>query len=320
MMSPGRKEGRPPVDLEDRLAALEEENSSNHKELERLYVERDGMRDLHRATLNLLEDVDAERSRYYDIQRALLNLLEDAEEERYKVEMTKGRLEAVNHELEAFSYSVSHDLRAPLRAIKGLSQAVLEDQAPRLDDTGKRYLVLIRDNAVRLEKLIDDILEFSRLNRQAMRSAEVNLGRVASEVFAELNALERSRDITFIVGQVPPAQGDEIMLRQALVNLISNAIKFTRKKERAVIEFGFEPDEGGGSYFVRDNGSGFDMHYADRLFVVFQRLHPASEYEGTGIGLAVVQRIISRHGGRVWGEGEIEKGAVFHFTLSGTEA
>jgi two-component system sensor kinase len=318
MITPGRKEGRP-SDIENRIAALEAENLTNRKELERLYVEREGMRDLHRATLNLLEDVDAERSKSYDTQRALLNLLEDAEEERTKVETTKAVLESVNHELEAFSYSVSHDLRAPLRAMKGLSQAVLEDQAPLLDDTGRRYLTLIRDNAVRMETLIDDILEFSRLNRQAMKSSDVDMGKIASEVFAELSALENDRDITFAAGSVPPAMGDESMIRQVLMNLISNAIKFTRKREKAVIEFGFQPDQGGGSYYVRDNGAGFEMQYANRLFGVFQRLHPASEYEGTGVGLAVVQRVISRHGGKIWAEGEVDRGAVFHFTLPGSK-
>jgi two-component system sensor kinase len=318
MITPGWKEGRP-SDIENRIAALEAENLTNRKELERLYVEREGMRDLHRATLNLLEDVDAERSKSYDTQRALLNLLEDAEEERTKVETTKAVLESVNHELEAFSYSVSHDLRAPLRAMKGLSQAVLEDQAPLLDDMGRRYLTLIRDNAVRMETLIDDILEFSRLNRQAMKSSDVDMGKIASEVFAELSALENDRDITFAAGCVPPAMGDESMIRQVLMNLISNAIKFTRKREKAVIEFGFQPDQGGGSYYVRDNGVGFEMQYANRLFGVFQRLHPASEYEGTGVGLAVVQRVISRHGGKIWAEGEVDRGAVFHFTLPGSK-
>lgn len=304
-----------PGALEKRLADMEEENRSCRLELERLNAERDGMRSLHRATLNLLEDVEAERSKSYDTQRALMNILEDVEDERSKVEVTKARLEALNHELEAFSYSVSHDLRAPLRAIKGLSQAVLEDQSPRLDETGQRYLRLIRDNAVRMERLIDDILEFSRLNRQAMKSSEVDIQGIASTVFAELCALERGRHITFCAGQAPPAEGDEAMIRQVMMNLLSNAIKFTRNKEHAVIEFGYEPDEGGGYYYVKDNGAGFDPQYADRLFVVFQRLHPAAEYDGTGVGLAVVQRIIGRHGGHVWAEGEVGKGAVFRFTL-----
>lgn len=313
------QDGRLAEDPERRLRALEDENRQNRQELERLYAEREGMRNLHRATLNLLEDVDEERSKYYDAQSALLNLLEDAEEERSRVESTKARLESVNNELEAFSYSVSHDLRAPLRAIRGLSQAVMEDQSDRLDETGWRYLALIRDNAIKMERLIDDILDFSRLNRQAMRSSEVDLTGIAGSVFAELYALEEERVITFIAGKAPPATGDEVMLRQVLTNLISNAIKFTRSREEAVIEFGFDPGRGG-SYYVRDNGAGFESQYADRLFVVFQRLHPASEYEGSGVGLALVQRIIGRHGGRVWAEGEKGKGAAFYFTLPGTPA
>jgi len=309
------KSGRRPEDLEILLSEMEEENRSCRQELQRLNAEREGMMDLHRATLNLLEDVDAERRKSFDTQRALLNILEDVEDERSRAEATKARLEALNNELEAFSYSVSHDLRAPLRAIKGLSQAVLEDQSPRLDQTGQRYLTLIRDNAIRMETLIEDILEFSRFNRQTMKTSEVDLQGIARTVFAELSALERDRDITFFVGQMPTVEGDEAMLRQVIMNLLSNAIKFTKHKEKAVIEFGYEPGEGGGSYYVKDNGAGFDPQYADRLFIVFQRLHPAAEYDGTGVGLAVVQRIIGRHGGRVWAEGEIGKGAVFHFTL-----
>jgi light-regulated signal transduction histidine kinase (bacteriophytochrome) len=145
------------------------------------------------------------------------------------------------------------------------------------------------------------------------------MGKIASEVFAELSALENGRDITFAAGSVPSARGDEAMIRQVLVNLISNAIKFTRKREKAVIEFGFQLDQSGGSYYIRDNGVGFEMQYANRLFGVFQRLHPASEYEGTGVGLAVVQRVISRHGGRIWAEGGVDRGAAFHFTLPGSK-
>lgn len=303
----------PPSELYERLAALEVENALVRRELERLYAEREGMRDLHRATLNLLEDVDEERSRYYNAQRALLNLLEDADEERSKVEYTKARLELVNNELETFSSSVSHDLQAPLRAIKGLSQAVLEDQQDRLDDAGKRYLVLMRDNALKMEILIEDVLEFSRLNRQSMKRSHIDLSAITRSTFAELCSLEPGRNIALVANETPLITGDEAMLRRVLSNLLSNAIKFTRDREEALIEFGFEPESG--SYYVRDNGVGFDMQYADQLFDAFHRLHPASEYKGTGMGLALVKRIISRHGGRIWAVGGDERGASFHFTL-----
>jgi|ADurb_Met_01_Slu_FD_contig_31_278922_length_1395_multi_6_in_0_out_0_1 signal transduction histidine kinase len=307
-----RRDGTP-SELHERLSALEKENALARLELERLNAEREGMRDLHRATLNLLEDVDEERSKYYNAQRALLNLLEDADEERSRVEHTKARLELVNNELETFSSSVSHDLQAPLRAIKGLSQAVLEDQQDRLDEVGRRYLVLMRDSAIKMEILIEDVLEFSRLNRQSMMRSHIDLSSIARSTFAELYALEQGRNIALVTNGTPLVTGDEAMLRRVMSNLLSNSIKFTRDREDALIEFGFEPESG--SYYVRDNGVGFDMQYADRLFDVFHRLHPGSEYKGTGMGLALVKRIIGRHGGRIWAVGDAGKGASFHFTL-----
>ena len=190
-----------------RLSALEKENALARLELERLNAEREGMRDLHRATLNLLEDVDEERSKYYNAQRALLNLLEDADEERSRVEHTKARLELVNNELETFSSSVSHDLQAPLQAIKGLSQAVLEDQQDRLDEVGRRYLVPMRDSAIKMEILIEDVLEFSRLNRQSMMRSHIDLSSIARSTFAELYALEQGRNIALVTNGTPLVTG-----------------------------------------------------------------------------------------------------------------
>lgn len=268
-----------------------------------------------RATLNVLEDFDDEQRALADTQGALMNMLEDVEAERAEAEQAKALLEAVNKELEAFTYSVSHDLRAPLRAISGFTEAVVEDYGPRLDDEGKRYLGLIKSNAHQMGQLIDDLLSFSRLSRVPMTDAPVDMGGLARTVFAELVSVERSRRVEFALGPVPPARGDPALVRQVLVNLLSNAIKFTRTRKQAVVEFGYAPERGAGAYFVRDNGVGFDMKYVGKLFGVFQRLHPVTEFEGTGVGLALVQRILSRHGGRAWAEGALDQGAVFFFTL-----
>jgi two-component system sensor kinase len=317
VMSPDRGEGETtdPKELQAQLHDLEEAYATALRKLEDFDAEREKLRSLQRATVNLLEDMDDERRRSFGTQRALLNMLEDIDEERSKVEHTKSVLESVNNELEAFSYSVSHDLRAPLRAISGFSQAVLEDYAPLLDDEGKRYLGLIQDNANRMGQLIDDLLTFSRLGRQSMSEAEIDMDALARSVFEELAAQEEGRRIDWTTLPVPPARGDLAMVRQVMVNLLSNAIKFTRTREVAIIEFGYETDAEG-SYYVKDNGVGFDMQYMNKLFGVFQRLHSVTEFEGTGVGLALVNRIITRHGGRVWAEGQVGQGATFHFTLS----
>ncbi len=283
--------------------------------LEDFDEEREKLQMLQRATMNLLEDVESEREKSDDMQRALLNILEDIEIERAKTEGAKSSLEAANKELESFSYSASHDLQAPLRAISGFSQAVLEDYAPKLDDHGKRYLRLIQENAQRMGQLIDDLLAFSRLGRQQMNEESIDMGALGTSVFDELVALEPDHNIQFLVLDVPSTKGDSNMIRQVLANLIANSIKFTRKKDMAIIELGYLSDLNEGAYFVRDNGAGFDMKYADKLFGVFQRLHSATEFEGTGVGLALIQRIITRHGGKVWAEGEPGQGATFYFTL-----
>jgi two-component system sensor kinase len=270
---------------------------------------------IQKATLNLLEDMDEERSKLGDTQRALLNMLEDIEVERIKVEGAKLLAESANKELEAFSYSVSHDLRAPLRAISGFSQAVMEDYAPRLDDEGKRYLGLIQENAHRMGRLIDDLLTFSRLGRQQMTESEIDMGSLAKSVFDELSTQEPGRKIKFTIKPSPPVSGDHSMIRQVIANLLSNAVKFTRTREEAQIEFGYLPELGDGAYYIKDNGVGFDMQYVGKLFGVFQRLHSISEFEGTGVGLALVYRIVTRHGGRVWAEGIVNQGATFYFTL-----
>jgi two-component system sensor kinase len=224
-------------------------------------------------------------------------------------------LEEANAELEAFAYSVSHDLRAPLRAIDGFSHILLDDYATQLDDEGRRLLNQVRGNAIRMARLIDDILAFSRMSRREMAATAVDMTELARDVAAEIASSCEGRRIRFEIAELPPARGDREMMRQVLVNLLSNAAKFTRSRSEAVIEIGATMTADGVSYYVRDNGVGFDMNYVGKLFGVFERLHLQKDYEGTGIGLAIVKRVITRHGGRVWAEGKVEEGATFHFFL-----
>lgn len=224
-------------------------------------------------------------------------------------------LEQVNAELEAFAYSVSHDLRAPLRAIDGYSHMLLDEHAAALDDEGRRLLNTVRFNALRMGRLIDDMLSFSRMSRREMAAMAVDMTRLAQDAAAELQAAVPERSLRFEIAELPPAQGDRDMLRQVLVNLLSNAVKFTRVRDEAVIEVGGTATADGATYYVKDNGVGFDMKYVDKLFGVFERLHAQKDYEGTGIGLAIVKRIVVRHGGRVWAESKEGGGTVFHFFL-----
>jgi len=302
--------------LQERMEALEQTYQATLNILEDIEHERAKSLDTQRALLNMLEDIDDDKAKAVDAQRALLNMLEDIEEERIEVERARVALIVANKELEGFSYSVSHDLRAPLRAVSGFSQALMEDEPDRLSDEGKRYLMLIQENAHRMGRLIDDLLAFSRLSRQQMLDQEVDMDELAKSVFDELRNLEPSRKIELSLSGSPIARGDAAMLRQVMVNLISNAIKFTRPKEVAKIEFGFDPGVEGGAYYVKDNGVGFDMRYANKLFGVFQRLHSPKDFEGTGVGLALVSRIIGRHGGKAWAVGEVGKGAMFYFTIN----
>lgn len=224
-------------------------------------------------------------------------------------------LAAVNDELEAFNYSVSHDLRAPLRTIDGFSQALLEDYEDKLDDEGKDYLGRTRAASQRMGILIDDLLNLSRVTRGDLRYEEVDLSNIARQVQKELEEGNPGRNVTFEIAEGAVTMGDPNLLRAVLDNLIGNAWKFTGNHETGKIEFGVTEDEGRPAFFVKDDGAGFDMNYADNLFGAFQRLHGMTEFSGTGIGLATVQRIIHRHGGRVWAEGEVEAGATFYFTI-----
>ena len=225
-------------------------------------------------------------------------------------------LQATNKELEAFAYSVSHDLRAPLRHVAGYAELLQKNAAAQLDDKSRRYMTLIVEAARRMGHLIDDLLAFSRIGRAETRKTRLSLDAIVKEALEELRPETEGRDIAWAVGALPEVYADRAMLRLAFVNLLSNAIKFTRTAGSAKIEIGStETDDGEISVFVRDNGVGFDMRYANKLFGVFQRLHPAEAFEGTGIGLATVQRIVHRHGGRVWAEGVVDGGATFYFSL-----
>jgi len=226
------------------------------------------------------------------------------------------QLEATNKELEAFAYSVSHDLRAPLRSIDGFSQVVLEDYSDKLDEEGAHYLQRLRAASQRMGHLIDDMLKLSRVTRIKIQRRKVDLSVLAETITAELQQRQPERRVQFAITSGLTANGDKRLLEIALENLLENAWKFTGKRARARIEFGCNETNGKSTYFVRDDGVGFDMAYADKLFGAFQRLHSPREFEGTGIGLATVQRIIHRHGGEVWGEGAVEKGAAFYFTLN----
>lgn len=231
------------------------------------------------------------------------------------LEQRAAQLESANRELESFSYSVSHDLRSPLRAIDGFSQMLQEDYAARLDDEGRRLLDVIRDNSRKMGRLIDDLLDFSRLGRKPLSAAQVDMTTLAAEVLQNLEQAQGPLQPRVTLNPMPAAWCDPVLIRQAWVNLLSNAIKFSSRREAPVVEVNGHLNGGDAVYCVKDNGAGFDMQYYDKLFGVFQRLHSADEFPGTGVGLAIVQRVVSRHGGRVWAEGEPGKGATFYFSL-----
>jgi PAS domain S-box-containing protein len=238
--------------------------------------------------------------------------------EQRVVERT-AQLETANKELEAFSYSVSHDLRAPLRAVNGFAGIALEDFGTQLPGECRRYLERIRGGALRMGELIDDLLKFSRLSRQAVNRQTVDTNKLVENVLDELKPQRDGRQLEIKIGELPVCHGDPSLLKQVWVNLISNAIKYTRRREPAIIEIGCTLENNENAFFVRDNGAGFDMKYANKLFGVFQRLHREDQFEGTGVGLAIVQRIVNRHGGRIWAQAEVNHGATFYFTIGETK-
>jgi signal transduction histidine kinase len=265
--------------------------------------------------LELLTVVAHQAAIAIDNARLYDQIRDYADELEARVAERTNDLAAVNKELEAFAYSVSHDLRAPLRAMDGFSRILLDDYALLLPLDAQRYLDMIGDNAQRMGALIEDLLTFSRLGRQELRKQTVSPKELVRQVLEELQTEEGERQVEIVVGDLSPCRADPTLLRQVYANLLSNALKFTRGREGARIEVGCLQKAAEVVYFVRDNGVGFDMRYAGKLFGVFQRLHSEKEYEGTGVGLAIVQRIIHRHGGRVWAEAEVDQGATFCFAL-----
>ena len=292
---------RPLIQLRNAVASLSGEDGTQRVN----FSQADEIGELGRSFNQMADTIVAKEK---DLRKA-------NEELEQRVAERTTQLEAANKELEAFSYSVSHDLRAPLRAIDGFSQALLEDCSDKLDREGKDYLDRICAGSHRMAQLIDDLLNLSRVTRSAIGRGQVNLSALAESIVAELRKTEPERRVNCEIAERLTTDGDERLLRVALENLLGNAWKFTGKCEQPKVEFGFVQNNGSSAYFVRDNGAGFDMAYADKLFGPFQRLHAMTEFKGTGIGLATVQRIVHRHGGRVWAEAQIGRGATFYFTL-----
>lgn len=260
-------------------------------------------------------EIEKRISEVEKLNSAMVNLVEDLRVSNEKLEMSTQQLDNANKELEAFAYSVSHDLRSPLRGIDGFSQVLLEDYADKLDKDGRHYLERVRAGTQRMGQLIDDVLQLSRDGRRKMQPESVDLSVLARKISGELEEFGPERKVQFIIKEGLVVNGDAHLLQIVFNNMLENAWKFTSKRSEAQIEFGVTEKEGESAYFVKDNGVGFDMKYAGKLFTPFHRLHRAEEFEGTGIGLANVQRIITRHGGRIWVESEKDVGTTFYFTL-----
>jgi len=231
------------------------------------------------------------------------------------VERRTSQLEEANRELESFSYSVSHDLRAPLRAIDGYSKMILKRQGDQFDAETRRQFDQVRNSTKEMGDLIEDLLDLSRLGRQELNLKIFDMSQLVEETWQELKRTVPDRRLALKMNNLPPGWGDRSLMKQVYVNLFSNAIKFTGKQDAAMIEAGGYENGNENVYYIKDNGVGFDMKYHDKMFGAFQRLHPAAEYEGTGIGLTIVQRIIHHHDGRVWAEGKLNEGAIFYFAL-----
>lgn len=267
---------------------------------------------LNSAVNEMLDALAANENRLQAASENLARLNAELDE---RVALRTAQLEAANRELEAFSYSVSHDLRAPLRTIDGYSQMLEEDLQDRLDDETRRLLGVVRGASRKMGQLIEDLLTFSKFGRQAMNVAEVDMTALARAVWHEIQDAPDEKQCSFVIQDLPRIRGDGSLLKQVWINLLSNAKKYSSKSEGPMVEVSGEASAGMATFRVRDNGVGFDMKYYEKLFGVFQRLHSAEEFPGTGVGLAIVQRVIARHGGRVWAESELGKGSVFQFTL-----
>lgn len=326
------------------FAALAEDHAkATLNILEDFSEDKARMEETQHAIFNILRDFSEEKNWLEETQRATLNLLEDFDEERIKAEgvsrelqesvellrVAKETAEASNRELESFSYSVSHDLRAPLRHIGGFSKMLVEEFGSTLDPGAKHYLERIQSGTQKMGLLVDGLLNLARVGRHSLTRQAIELNPIVAEVIAILQPDAEGRQVEWVIAGLPAVQCDPVLVKQIFQNLLVNALKFTRPRVQAdesakvgtsaptlaVIEVGCTQENGSVVFMVRDNGIGFNMKYVDKLFGVFQRLHRAEDYEGTGIGLATVQRIVQKHGGRVWAEGELDKGATFYFTL-----
>lgn len=320
-------------DFSEEKNRLEETQSATLNLLEDFDTEGSRMELMQHAVLNILEDFAEDKSGLEKTQSATLNLLEDFDAERSKaahvsheleesvasLRVAKEAVEASNRELDAFSYSVSHDLRAPVRHIPGFSRILSEEYASALPPEAQKHLLRIQTGAERMGQLVDALLSLARLGRQGLRLQVTNLNKLVKEVIADLSLDAASREVDWKIGDLPSMDCDASLVRQVFQNLLSNALKFTRSRAPAVIEVGLRKHAGTSIVFVRDNGVGFNMKYCDKLFGVFQRLHRVEDFEGTGVGLATVNRIIQKHGGRIWAEAELDKGAIFYFTLGASE-
>jgi len=272
--------------------------------------------DAFNQMLGRIEDQKNELQRYAtDLERRVEERTHELQDRNESLRRNAAELLAANTELDAFAYSVSHDLRAPLRSIDGFSQILLEDYAARLDEAGRETLHRVRAASQRMGTLIDDLLKLARVTRAEIRTEDVDLSGMARDIVADLQRTTPERQVEFAIAPGLTARGDARLLRVALDNLLRNSWKYTAKQPAPRVEFASADANGGRAFMVRDNGAGFDMKYADKLFGVFQRLHSAADFEGTGIGLATVRRIINRHGGRIWAEGAVDRGATFYFTL-----
>ena len=272
--------------------------------------------DAFNLMLGRIEDQNRELRRYAtELEQRVTERTHELQERNEALRRNAAELLAANTELDAFAYSVSHDLRAPLRSIDGFSQVLLGDYGAQLDESGRDSLQRVRAASQRMATLIDDLLKLARVTRSEMRTELVDLSKIARDIATELHRSTPERQVDVTIAQGLEARGDVRLLRVALENLLRNSWKYTAKQPRPRIEFATVEGNGERVFMVRDNGAGFDMQYADKLFGVFQRLHSADEFEGTGVGLATVRRIITRHGGRIWAEGAVDRGATFYFTL-----
>ncbi len=307
--------GKPQIELEMALA-------NGRAEHEGWRVRKDGSRFWANVVITAVRDDQGQLRGFSKVTRDITEQ-KRAQEEIQKLNRDLARraseLEAANKELEAFTYSVSHDLRAPLRHVDGFSQLLVEEYGPQLPEEVRRYLARIQSGARQMGLLVDDLLNLARISRKEIKLQVTGLGSLVEQVVSELKTEAGERAIDWKIAPLPFVECDPGLVKQVFANLLSNAVKYTRPRERSVIEVGSVRNNGQPAIFVRDNGVGFNMKYADKLFGVFQRLHRAEDFEGTGIGLATVQRIVLKHGGHVWAEAELDKGATFYFTLGSPE-